>query len=359
LEKPTIFFSHSSKDKLFISELRRIISEKTSGTIEIFQSSDGESIPFGRNWVHKIEQNLNDAKIMFVFISPNSIKSNWIYFESGFSYSKDIRVIPIGILGLDIGKLSPPMSLLQGFNLHNYEGINNIISILNSEFSCNYKTDFSEIEGEKLNRTTSFYNSIEDDIIDKIDYIETDIISILQDNPLNGNPIEIFNAYLSNLGIKKVVNASTNQIFLSGMEVNVKQNPQSKMDEFNIKIDLLTLTENINIVSGLLPLIYTKPLAKYWMYIYFNESIELLTTNYKISARLNKNGVEMSEHNGRMYEYGNLLFALDDIDQNRTPKKLRQDLRIVFKPGNFDIIELFNLIKLLFSIGIIRKREDF
>lgn len=50
---------------------------------------------------------------MFVFISPHSLRSNWLFFESGFAYSRDIKVVPVGILGVDLGTLSPPLSLLQ------------------------------------------------------------------------------------------------------------------------------------------------------------------------------------------------------------------------------------------------------
>lgn len=66
MDKPTVFFSHSSIDRDYISELQKGVNSRTSGTVNIFQSSDGESIPFGNNWVHQIEENLHKAKIMFV-----------------------------------------------------------------------------------------------------------------------------------------------------------------------------------------------------------------------------------------------------------------------------------------------------
>ncbi len=53
---------------------------------------------------------------MFVFVTPTSIESGWIYFEAGFAYSKGIDVIPVGV-GIDIGSIRPPLSLLQGFNI--------------------------------------------------------------------------------------------------------------------------------------------------------------------------------------------------------------------------------------------------
>lgn len=37
------------------------------------------------------------AKIMFVFVTENSISSGWIYFEAGYAYSNGIQVIPVGI----------------------------------------------------------------------------------------------------------------------------------------------------------------------------------------------------------------------------------------------------------------------
>lgn len=107
MEKPTIFFSHSAKDRNVILPIKEKLIKITSGVIQIFMSSDGQSIPFGNNWIHKIEDGLNNAKIMFVFVTPTSIESGWIYFEAGFAYSKGIDVIPVGV-GIDIGSIRPP-----------------------------------------------------------------------------------------------------------------------------------------------------------------------------------------------------------------------------------------------------------
>ena len=158
MQKETIFFSHSSKDREAMNYLKNIIDEKTSGILNIFLSSDGESIPFGTNWIHSIEQGLNEAIIMYVFITPNSIKSDWIYFESGFAYSKKVRVIPIGF-GVDISELRPPLNLLQGFNLTSYEGLNNIVKIINDECRTKFSEDFQEKDYLKLKNYSNFINN--------------------------------------------------------------------------------------------------------------------------------------------------------------------------------------------------------
>lgn len=141
MNKPTLFFSHSSKDKDMVLAIKNKIMQYTSNTIDIFQSSDGESIPFGTNWVHKIEEGLDSAKIMFVFVTENSISSGWIYFETGYAYSKGIHVIPVGI-GVNIGDLKAPLNLLQGYNITSADSFNNFLTIINREFQYNFPPQF-------------------------------------------------------------------------------------------------------------------------------------------------------------------------------------------------------------------------
>jgi hypothetical protein len=66
---------------------------------------------------------------MFVFVTPNSIKSVWLYFEAGFAYSNGIEVIPVGI-GINVGQLKP--NLLQGFDMTTAESMNNFLSFSNT-----------------------------------------------------------------------------------------------------------------------------------------------------------------------------------------------------------------------------------
>ena len=143
MDKPTIFFSHSSKDSTIIMPIKNKITEITGKTLNIFMSSDGQSIPFGNNWVHKIEEGLNNAQIMFVFITPNSVDSAWIYFEAGYAYSKSIEVIPVGI-DINIGELKPPLNLLQGFNVTSTDSLNKFITIINNKFDLKFKEGFDD-----------------------------------------------------------------------------------------------------------------------------------------------------------------------------------------------------------------------
>lgn len=149
--------------------------------MDIFMSSDGQSIPFGTNWIHKIEEGLQAARIMFVFITENSISSGWIYFETGYAYSKGIQVIPVGI-GVDIGALKAPLNLLQGFNVSSEDSLNNFITIINRAFDYHFPNVFVHddyLEVISKVPTESFNISRFEGLIDKI---ECEIYGVEQDD---------------------------------------------------------------------------------------------------------------------------------------------------------------------------------
>lgn len=171
MNKPTLFFSHSSKDRDMILTIKNKLMSATGGVLDIFMSSDGQSIPFGTNWIHKIEEGLNDAKIMFVFVTENSLPSGWIYFEAGFAYNKGIKVIPVGI-GVDIGALKAPLNLLQGFNITSGDSLNNFISVVNKEFEYSFAEKFTaEDYGETISYTSTDDKSIRfDEFVSTVRY---------------------------------------------------------------------------------------------------------------------------------------------------------------------------------------------
>lgn len=172
MSKPTLFFSHSSKDKDMVLTIKNKFIKYTSGTLEIFQSSDGESIPFGTNWIHKVEEGLENAKVMFVFVTEKSVSSGWIYFEAGYAYSKGVHVIPVGI-GVSVGDLKAPLNLLQGFNITSADSLNNFLTIINREFSYNFPAQFTEDDYNEiiaLSPGTKNNNSHFEDIVQSINY---------------------------------------------------------------------------------------------------------------------------------------------------------------------------------------------
>src|SRR3954471_19613388 len=135
MENPIVFLSHSSKDKEPLMLLKDLFDKRAAGSIDFFLSSDGESIPLGQNWVVRISDALEKAKIMFLFLSKSSSDSRWVHFEAGYAFANKIRVIPVCLPDIDLNRISAPLNLLQGFNLHSHEQLGNIARTCNKELN--------------------------------------------------------------------------------------------------------------------------------------------------------------------------------------------------------------------------------
>lgn len=207
-EKPIVFFSHSSKDENVLMKLKEIIDKKTGEAIDIFLSSDGQSIPLGKNWVVSLEKGLEKASIMFVFLSPNSIDSNWVYFEAGYSYSRGIDVIPIGIHGVNLTEVNPPLSLLQGFNLDKYQAMGNIIEVINKTYDTEFDIRFSEQD----------YGEFEDRDNESISLVEQLVVHV----PIKMQNEDAYNTVTSALEEEKIECAMFDNKYLShGLQIDV------------------------------------------------------------------------------------------------------------------------------------------
>jgi hypothetical protein len=87
---------------------------------------------------------------MFVFVTPSSIGSSWLFFEPGFAYSRKMRVVPVALLGVDLKDVAPPLSLLQGFNVSSASGLNNIIAVINQTLEHRHAESFTEHDYERI-----------------------------------------------------------------------------------------------------------------------------------------------------------------------------------------------------------------
>lgn len=365
MSKPTIFFSHSSKDENILRNLKKKLIEKTGNTIDIFLSSDGQSIPFGKNWVHKIEDSLKSSKIMFVFLSPNSLNSNWIYFEAGFSYSKQIEVIPVGIMGIDLNQIPPPLNLLQGFNVTSNDGLNNIVSIINHKFDYNHQETFidqdyisiftSDIltETNKFKEISGRINYIKFELIESVKRSEAETISLKVD------PFVFIKEYFKKNGIE--FGQSKNRIITHGLTIENKKDTNDKKDNIYLYVDPILSSITFPIVKSILSDIYNGEIDKYFFQIFFHKNFTFLAPDYKVTSRFFGTDIKMSRKSPNIYEFNNIQFAID-IHEEGEPwlRPYRTDppdyvklVRIVYDVKELDSIPIYELLKKMFDLGII------
>ncbi len=372
MSKPTLFFSHSSKDKDVILSIKNKLNSATGGVMDIFMSSDGQSIPFGTNWIHKIEEGLQVAKIMFVFVTENSISSGWIYFEAGYAYSKGIQVIPVGI-GVDIGSLKAPLNLLQGFNISSEDSLNNFITIINRTFDYHFSNIFEHndyLEVIKNLSSEAFNTIIFENIVEKaeciiygeqtidgkkvkydIDKFFNDIIKYLDDNQISFSKAD------------KYYNERTVCVVASGVKIVYRKEIQSTSANRNTYDECARITFYVSphnflkaftLLKHLLQLFEEKETS--YIRLHLKEDY-----NYTITAEDGSSiitncaefNLDKSHIGGYVCDSLGLKFYIFDMNEHERNQKPDYVASVVFDRIDVKTENIIALVDKLYNIGFI------
>ncbi|PWW84198.1 hypothetical protein CYK95_04780 [Clostridium perfringens] len=95
MNKPIVFISHITEEKELAYKVKELIEESFLEMMEVFVSSDGESITAGDRWLDNITNSLTSCVIELILCSSESIKRPWINFEAGAGWIRKIPVIPL------------------------------------------------------------------------------------------------------------------------------------------------------------------------------------------------------------------------------------------------------------------------
>lgn len=151
-KRKLIFISHINEDKNVALELKKLLQSLFSNNIDIFVSSDKESIPYGKEWFPPIKENLSRCDIALILCSPLSITKPWINFEAGGSAILNRPTIPLCFGGQKPGELPDPLSHYRGADAESIEDLDGMIKEI---------TRVLEIEYQKLDLIKSeFYRLI-------------------------------------------------------------------------------------------------------------------------------------------------------------------------------------------------------
>src|SRR6478609_9608851 len=94
-----IFLSHIHEETELAQIIQAAIEDEFSGFVKVFVSSDGKSIPSGSNFLQRIEEGLINCVGAIYLISHSSLKRNWINFELGAVWIRNI--ISIRSIGIE------------------------------------------------------------------------------------------------------------------------------------------------------------------------------------------------------------------------------------------------------------------
>ncbi len=136
--KPTIFVSHIHENKEMALVIKQLIERIFENALNIFVSSDSESIDLGDDWLMNINEGLKECSIMLLICSPESINRPWVAFEAGVGWSKGIKVVPLCCFGLTISSLPMPYKRWQAANANREDSLNRLMKIIAREFDFKY-----------------------------------------------------------------------------------------------------------------------------------------------------------------------------------------------------------------------------
>lgn len=71
---------------------------------------------------------------MFVFVTREVLQSEWILFEAGYAYSRNVHVVPYCLPGTDLKHLPAPLQLLQASRLHCARDLSTLLKKCNETF---------------------------------------------------------------------------------------------------------------------------------------------------------------------------------------------------------------------------------
>jgi hypothetical protein len=176
--KKIIFISHITEEKEIAIAFKELIEESFLGMIEVFVSSDSQSIAMGQKWLDGITKSLKECSIEIILCSPKSIQRPWINFEAGAGWIRDISVIPLCHSGMKPSNLPMPLNLLQATTANEVSSLKLIFPVIANAIGAktpniNFQNFIDKVNEFEIKYT--FWDEC-NDIFNKINIFNSDII---------------------------------------------------------------------------------------------------------------------------------------------------------------------------------------
>ena len=136
MSKPVIFISHIREEAELAGIFKKHLTAKFLGMVDVFDSSDSESVAAGENWLASIDKWLRASCIEIILCSKASINRPWVNFEAGAAWMRKIDMIPVCHSGLQPQSLPMPFCVLQGIEANQETGIDRVFARIAAHLKC-------------------------------------------------------------------------------------------------------------------------------------------------------------------------------------------------------------------------------
>lgn len=130
------FVSHISEEATIAIKLKEVLNKDFLNMLDVFVSSDEESIAAGEEWLTSIRKAINNAAIVMTLCSPTSLTRPWINFEVGAAWIQEREIIPLCHAGITPRDLRMPLSLRHGVTLSNPQDLRRLYRRIAGTIEC-------------------------------------------------------------------------------------------------------------------------------------------------------------------------------------------------------------------------------
>lgn len=114
MTKARLFISHVSTEADLAQLLKEQLVADFGSDLDVFVSSDRNSADPGRDWLLNVRQALEQARVVIVLCSEESLARPWVNFEMGAAWIRqEVRLIPVCHSGLVPERLPVQLNLLN------------------------------------------------------------------------------------------------------------------------------------------------------------------------------------------------------------------------------------------------------
>ncbi len=157
MSEKVLFLSHIHEESELAVLIKNAIENEFGGFVQVFVSSDGDSIKAGENLLSKIESTLAKCIGAIYLLSPTSVSRTWISFELGAVWIRnvlsknnggsEIPAIPACHSGLTPGGLPSPLNNLNGITCSDPVNLKFAFTSLQSAVGGrgDLRTDFNDL----------------------------------------------------------------------------------------------------------------------------------------------------------------------------------------------------------------------
>jgi hypothetical protein len=129
-DRSLVFISHITEEREIAIAFKDLVEASFLGLIDVFVSSDEDSITMGERWLDSITDALKRCKVEVILCSPLSVTRPWINFEAGAGWVRGVPVIPLCHSEMTPAKLPIPLKLLLAARATETTDLRRILTVL-------------------------------------------------------------------------------------------------------------------------------------------------------------------------------------------------------------------------------------